>query len=131
MTALFDPADFNSIELATEFKNLTTDRSVDDHTKVSILELGEKHIVFSLPTWACDNGAHVLVKIYKLEGATEQPVMLLSATGKIVELLNAGDGTIAAKLDLIQFDKKSMVEFLNVFNRRQNEIAEFLARGKR
>lgn len=135
MADLFDLADFESLEITLYFQNLTTDKIVEDITKVTIIEVGEKHFILGLPAWACDIGAHILLKIYKVEKPSREETPLFNTTAKVDEVQaadqNQGQSMIMARLDLLQFDKKSLKDFLALFSKRQEEISQYLAAGKR
>lgn len=131
MGDLFDLADFESLEVALYFQNLTTEKIVEDLTKVTILEIGDKHFVLGVPAWACDPGAHILLKIYKIEKPSREQTPLFNTTARVEQIQSADDGMIMAHLDLLQFDKKSLKDFVSLFSRRQEEISRYLMLGKR
>lgn len=128
---LFDPTDFESIEVRVYIQNLTVDKVVREPDKTSILELGEKGLTLGLPRWACEVGNHLMVNIFRVERGTRNEVLFFSTTSKVESMVDAGDGMATAKLNLMQYDKKGWVELNSLFNKRQEEISRFLENGKK
>lgn len=128
---LFNPNDFESIQLRIYFKNLTLDRIVPDISRISLIEVGDAALTLSLPAnvVASDNHCQVQIFWYDVDKDTEEEIF--HATGKIIEFDDAGEGMMRAAIRLMQYDKPSWSDFLSIFNRRQEEISKFFEMGKK
>jgi hypothetical protein len=122
---LFNPADFESLELEIHFRNLMTNFDVEEVDKIAVIEVGSNTLTISLPQGSCAEGHHVMIEILH---TGEQ---LLKATAKVRNLSPTDDGCQAALLELLQFDNKSWADFLKIFSKRQEEISTFFMMGKR
>lgn len=128
---LFNPDDFESIEVRVYIQNITVDKVIREPDKTSILELGDKALTLGLPRWACEVGNHLMVNIFRVERGTRNEVLFFSTTSKVESLIDAGDGMATANIGLLQYDKKGWAELNALFNKRQEEISRFLENGKK
>src|SRR5690242_12428957 len=79
---VFKPDDFKSIRLMVEFKNITTGTEVKKNKRASLVEIGNKVLVFELPKNSCNVKHNVMVTISRVE--TKKEVEVLSVTGKVL-----------------------------------------------
>lgn len=130
--SLFNPDDFQSIDLRVYLQNLATNDIVRDDGKISILEFGDRTLTLSLPRSMCESGQHFIMNVYRpVKSGSENLALFFSSTVKVEVLTEHEEGMASAKLRLLQFDKKGWDNLLELFNSRQEEIMKFLEMGKR
>lgn len=122
---LFNPADFESIDLVVLMKHTATGKIWDEKSKIAIIEVGDQMLTLSLPANSVTAGTNVMIEIYHGEN------MLLRSTAKIKSVSEASVGTMSAQVELVQFEMKTWEDFLKVFSSRQEEISRFFEMGKK
>ena len=136
---VYNPKDFESIRLTVHFQNLTTRTEVKDKSKASLVEIGDKTLVFELPARSCNEKHNVMVKISRTEkikdGADKSKKApkeqeLLNVTGKVRSLEEVDEETVRIEVECMQFDEKGWNALLALYASRQAEIEKFLAAAR-
>lgn len=123
---VFNPKDFESIRLLVYFQNTTTGTKVDDPSKCSLTEIGDKTLVLDLPARSCAKQHNVMVDIYKADkSAASKSVELLKVTGKVFTTDETDDDRARVTVECMQFDEESWIKLTELFSSRQTEIENF------
>lgn len=125
-SSIFNPEDFHSVKLAVYFKNLTTRTEVKSASTTPLVEIGQKTLVFELPSKSCNTNHSALVEIKKIDHASQKEISVLSVTGKVKEIEELGEGSMKVIMDCIQYDETSWEALLSLYAKRQDEITNFL-----
>ncbi len=134
---LIHPADFRSMRLLVSFKNTSTGTNPIPPESCTLVEILDKVLLLELPKASCSRG-HSVVLDFSYSSGEETPRLILTATGKVVELeetmsMKEGGGVVRAlrvKVSCVQFDEKSWKEMLQRFSARQDAITDFLKSAK-
>lgn len=132
---VYNPKDFESIRLTVHFQNLTTRTEVKDKSKVSLVEIGDRTLVFEVPARSCNEKHNVMVNISRAEKVkegtdkakkTQKEQELLNVTGKVRSLDAVDEETVRIEVECLQFDEKGWNALLALYANRQAEIEKFL-----
>ena len=123
---VFNPKDFESIELKIDFKNLTTNTKIEQNKSITLIEIGDKTLTLEVPTKSCNHKHNVMLSIQKVEKKNHKfyTQTLFSTTGKIRNVENL-DETLKIEVDCIQFEEKEWQDLQQLFAKRQDEITKF------
>lgn len=138
--SVFNPRDFESIQLLFSFQNITTRTEVRDQPRIKLVELGDRTLTLELPAKSCNEKHNVLVTIFKVDQAkksdsTERKIRrngqpLVSVTGKVLAAEDVGEEVLRVEIECVQYDERSWSELLSIYSRRQAEIDGFLAAAR-
>ena len=124
---IIDPADFQSIKLATSFQNTSTGLKEVPPDKCTLIEIGKKTLMLELPLHSCNMNHNVIIKISVAETGMKQRE-ILAVTGKVIHM--EVENSTRVTVDCIQFDETSWNELLQIYSKRQDSITNFLKNAK-
>ncbi|MBI3544459.1 MAG: hypothetical protein HY075_14400 [Deltaproteobacteria bacterium] len=135
---VFNANDFESIRLHIYFSNTTTRTEIRDPKKNELVEIGDKWLVFELPSKCCAKQHSVLIEITRSSkkserGPKDKPdkeIDLLSVTGKVHHVQDLGEDRWRVTIECVQFDETEWTSLLNMYSSRQAEIEQFFAAVK-
>jgi hypothetical protein len=122
---VFNPKDFESIRLHVYFKNSTTGTEIRDPKKVTLTEIGDKYLVFDMPSKSCNAKHNVAVDIHQFDQRTKKETEILKVTGKVFSMEDADDGRCRVTVECVQFDEESWIRLMKIYSSRQSEIENF------
>lgn len=122
---VFNPKDFESIKLIVYFANTTTGTAIKDPGKISLTEIGEKHLTLDLPSKSCNAKHNVTVDIKRFDKQQKKEIEIVKATGKVHSFQDVGDDRARVVIECVQFDEKSWADLLAFYSNRQQEIEAF------
>lgn len=131
MPELFNPDDFQSIQLRVQFENLTTRWQPKDldFNEIKILEIGDKQLTISLPLKSCNIQHSVMLKVERFDHKAKTYKEIFSATAKIISA-ESEKNHMVVQADLIQYEEKCWTDLLSIYTARQDEINNFLTTVK-
>jgi len=124
---VFNAADFQSIKLSVQFKNLMTGIDVKNSAEISLMEIGDKALVFEIPARSCNVKHNVMFHIGRSDTKSKKSEPMFSATGKVSDLENLDEGRDRVTVDLVQYEERELADLMALFSSRQEEIENFFA----
>ena len=126
---LIDPADYRPTLLSASLFNTTSGQELglmsgDARNGISIVQILDQGLTLEIPARQCARGHAVLIEIFREQSASRE--LLFKATAKVVTIVDLG-ARIAIELHWRQYSREAWAQFLELTQRRQNEVARFLA----
>jgi hypothetical protein len=123
---VFKIEDFKSIVLFIIYKNLATNMTYNNGIEMTEFTLDT--VTLLLPPKSNNTGQHCLVEIYKKlpnEKSKENKKPDVHFTGKVLEVEVLETLEIKSKIKLVQYEEKEWLNFLKIYENRQEEIENF------
>ena len=137
---LINPGDFDSVDLQINFANTTTQSQIKDGKKyfgigasnktggnevytVSIIEFLENGLILDVPSKSCITKHSILIEIYN---KNKNPEINFKATAKVTSIEQLSPENDQVEIVFVQKNESEWEALQSVFNKRQEEIREFL-----
>lgn len=123
---IFNPNDFKSITLEVFMKNLTTHTETNDPSLISLVEIGERTLIFEFPARSCNVKHSLFLEIRKLEPGEVKSSEICSLTGKVIEAETMSESEMRVVVEAVQVDEESWNRLEKLYSSRQEQITQFL-----
>lgn len=120
---------FSTIRTTVEARNMTTGVIFRHAIPTSICEFSDKQIILEAPNKACARNHHLLLDV-KSEVPGEGATISFSATVKVLNVEDSGDGTDRITTQLMQFKSSEFQKFVDLYQERQNQVHAFVQMAK-
>jgi hypothetical protein len=124
----FDPSQFASIETEVTAQNATTGIPIRCDSANALCEVEERSIALEVQNKSCATGHNLLVEITMK--VPKGPALKFVTTTRVTQIEHLDETLDKVYLTLVQFQEEAWQKVLEVFQKRQESIENYLVSAK-